>query len=291
MEAAVNYRYKDRLFRFIFGQSRENALSLYNAVNDSHYTNPEELEFNTMEDFIFMGMKNDFSFLLSMEMHLYEHQSSYNPNMPLRGLGYLARAFEAYVRRNRRNIYGRRQIKLPTPHYIVFYNGTEERPDREELRLSDAFEKPGGCLELVVSAYNINAGHNQALLRRCRPLGDYAALVAMVRENQNAGMERDAAVYTAVDDCIRRNILAELLTKHKAEVVGMLFTEYDEEETLRMIREEEREEGREEGRMESVLSAVKSLMKNLSLPMEQCMDAMDIPPEERPRYIKLLRSE
>ena len=190
MGEAINDQHKDRLFRFLFGQSKENALSLYNAVNHSSYTNAEDLEFTTIDDFLYMGMKNDVSFLFQMELHLYEHQSSANANLPLRGLSYLTRQLEAYIQRNHLRVYRERLIKLPTPHFVVFYNGTKSQPEVKELRLSDAFEKPGGCLEVTATVYNINAGHNPELVEACQPLRGYAILIGKIRENRAAGMDR-----------------------------------------------------------------------------------------------------
>ena len=94
--SSVNRKYKDTLFRMIF-RDRKNLLSLYNALNNSSYTNPDEMEITTLEDVIYVGMKNDVSFLFSSIMNLYEHQSTVNPNMPVRGLFYLARIYQNYI--------------------------------------------------------------------------------------------------------------------------------------------------------------------------------------------------
>ena len=290
MGSSVNGRYKDRLFRFIFGESKENALSLYNAVNGSSHSNAEDLEFTTIENFIFMGMKNDISFLFNMEMNLFEHQSSPNPNMPLCGLGYLARGLEAYVQQKRYNIYGAKRIPLPTPRYVVFYNGEADRPDVQEQRLSEAFASPGGCLEVVATVYNINLGHNRELLESCSLLREYAALIARVRDYRASGVDTEQAVRKAVDDCIRNGILADILAKHKAEVIGMLFTEYNEAETMDMIREESFEEGREEGREETLVRTIRSLMQKMKWTAEQSMEALDIPMDKRTFYKQLAAS-
>ena len=57
----VNRKYKDRLFRLVFEDKRD-LLDLYNAVNGSNYQNPDELMITTLEDAIYLGMKNDLSF-------------------------------------------------------------------------------------------------------------------------------------------------------------------------------------------------------------------------------------
>ncbi len=210
---AVRDQYRDRLFQALFGQSKENALSLYNAVNRSNYTNPDDLEFNTIADAIFLGVKNDVSFLFSLEMNLYEHQSTPNPNMPLRGLIYLAHLLDGYVKKNDLWIYGSKLIRLPTPHYIVFYNGEEETADQEILKLSDAFEKPGGCAEMTAVMYNINYGRNRELMERCDTLNGYAALVEKTRVRRKSGLSTEEAVRLTVDECIREGILSEYLKR------------------------------------------------------------------------------
>ena len=77
----INRRYKDSLFRIAFREKKE-LLELYNAINGSDYKNPDELTIYTLEDIIFMNMKNDISFILCHMMNVYEQQSTYNPNMP-----------------------------------------------------------------------------------------------------------------------------------------------------------------------------------------------------------------
>ena len=74
----INREYKDRLFCKVFEDKRD-LLDLYNAVNNTDYTDPETLEINTLEDVIYLGMRNDKSFLISDTMNLYEHNSSQFP--------------------------------------------------------------------------------------------------------------------------------------------------------------------------------------------------------------------
>ena len=177
----ANRKYKDTIFRWIFSQI-ENLLSLYNAVTGKHYQNPEELEIVTLENAIYMGMKNDLAFVLEMGLYLYEHQSTYNPNIPLRDLFYIASEYQKLV--DEKSLYSSGIQKIPTPNFLVFYNGTDrDVPDRTELRLSDAFENPmqDPALELKVTMLNINAGHNEELMNNCHVLWEYAEYVARVR--------------------------------------------------------------------------------------------------------------
>ena len=153
--------YKDTIFRMIFKNKRE-LLILYNAVNGTHYTNPDDLEITTLENAIYMNVKNDISCVLDMRMNLYEHQSTFNPNMPLRDLFYIARLYEELV--TDENIYSSRRIMLPTPKFIIFYNGVDEQPERKVMKLSDSFEIKGEVnLELTAVQLNINPGYNEEL--------------------------------------------------------------------------------------------------------------------------------
>ena len=249
-------KHKDRLFRFIFGnpEHKEWTLSLYNALNNSHYDNPEDIEFNTIDEIIYMGMKNDVSFLIMHVMSLWEHQSSFNPNMPVRFFLHAGQLYDKYMNDNDIYRYGRTLKRLPKPKCVCFYNGTEEQPEEQILRLSDAFGGDDGDIEVRVRMLNINYGHNKKLMEACRVLKDYAVLIDGIRINQNAGMNIDDAVDAAVNDTHDDSLLKKFLLGHRAEVKGMYLTEYDEEKerirTLREGRNEGREEGRAEGRAE-----------------------------------------
>lgn len=243
-----NRKYKDVLFRHLFRDKRD-LLDLYNALNGSTYRNPEDLEVVTMEDVIFMKMKNDLSFIIGSQLNLYEHQSTWNPNMPLRGLLYFAQQFEGLLAARGDNIYGKGRIALPTPIYIVFYNGSGMNTDNLMLYLSDSFSagRGKGCLECTCEVININRGYNQALMDKCHRLWEYSELSSEVEENIRKGMRREEAVHTAIDNCIERGILTDILLAEKGVVLHMLLTEYDEKKHLRNTFREGREEGLEAG--------------------------------------------
>lgn len=268
-ETKVNRTYKDRLFRLVFGE-KEALLELYNAVNGSRYTDPEELEITTLDDVIYMGMKNDLSFLIAPVLNLYEHQASHNPNMPVRGLFYFSDLYRSYIERHKLNLYSSRQIKLPLPRYLVFYNGLKKEPDRSELRLTDAFMKQSGqesCIEVVTVMLNINLGHNKELMERCRKLNEYARFVARIREDLEQGMSLREAADETIEYCIQESVLLEFLSLHRAEVRNMILEEYDEQSHIASERQEAYEEGREEGResgmTEGMANAVLALLKDL----------------------------
>lgn len=244
----VNRQYKDRLFKLIF-RKKEDLLQLYNAINNTEYDNPEDIEVNTLEDVVYMGMKNDVSFLLTEILNLYEHQSTFSPNLPLRGMLYFARLYQKIVS-NHKDIYSSKVIELPYPQFVVFYNGTKEEPERQVLKLSDAF--PKGCkkenaaLECQAVVLNINLGYNSSIMKKCKKLEEYAKFVAMVREYLEKYEIKDAAD-KAIDECIRQGILEEILRNHREEVRSMILTEYDEQAHIKNEREIALEEGRIEG--------------------------------------------
>ena len=245
----VRRKYKDQFFQRVFSDKKD-LLDLYNAVNHTEYKNPDELEITTLEDVIYLSMKNDISFIISSTLNLYEHQSTFNPNIPVRGLFYFAKLYEAYITKQDADVYGRKLIKLPTPQFLVFYNGKEEMPDVLELKLSDAFEIPiegeEAVLECKAKMLNINYGHNRNILKACKRLNDYAYFVAQVNQNLLKGFMLEDAIDIAIDTCIKQGALVDILQKCRSEVFNMILTEYNEKKHLKNTREEGREEGREE---------------------------------------------
>lgn len=246
----VNRQYKDRLFRVVF-RDKKDLLDLYNAINGTDYQNADELLITTLEDVIYLGMKNDISFMIGASMNLYEQQSTWNENMPLRGLIYFAGLYQAYISQNRFNLYGSRRILLPAPHYIVFYNGKDNMPDRTLLRLSDAFMPPRPenecCLECQATILNINQGHNPDLLEKCQRLGEYTEFVAKVRNYLALGKSIEAAIGQSIRECLEQGILVDVLTRCRTEVLEVLLTEYNEEETREYLRQEAIQDGLEQG--------------------------------------------
>ena len=248
LEKSTNRQYKDRLFKKVFS-TKEDLLSLYNAVNGTDYHNPDDVEINTIEDFIYMSMKNDVSFLIYDVMNLYEHQSSPNPNMAFRGFLYLAELYRSMFE-NHKDLYSSRLISLPTPQFIVFYNGEADAPDESFINMSDAFSgKIVGepALECRARLLNINYGHNKELMHKCKRLHDYSALIQRIRDNLSKGLDNQSAIDTAVDSCIKEGILIDILQKHRLEVTQVLLTEYDEKLHIDNEKNISYEEGVAEG--------------------------------------------
>ena len=236
----ANRKYKDRLFRFVF-QDKKNLLSLYNAMNGSHYTDEDQLEIFTVENVLYMNFKGDISFLVDPCLYLYEHQSSYNPNMGVRGLIYFAQSYNKYMEKHRLNRFGAKLLSLPKPVFVVFYNGTSWQEEETTLRLSDCFEMDEGekpCVEVVARMLNINYGKNKELMERCKPLMDYAVFVKKVRDYRKEGGSLEAAINRAIDECIQEDRLRKFLEQHRAEVVEIMLDSYSFENYQKIVEYE-----------------------------------------------------
>ncbi len=259
----VNH-YKDRLFISIFGkdndQSKKWRLDLYNALRSTNYTDPDALELNTIENVIYLTMRNDISFLVDSQMTLFEQQSTFNPNMPLRGLMYFAQLYQMHLAKQGRTLFRTTLTKIPNPKFIVFYNGTRETEDREVLKLSDAFEieDDSGQYEWTAELININPNHNKPLQQKCKPLYDYVRYVSQVNVNKRLGMQVKEAVNRAVEWAIRENLLDGYFKQQKEEILANSLTEFDAEEAYRDIRND----GYEEGSRQKAEEAARNLFAN-----------------------------
>lgn len=245
MQPSGNRTYKDRLFRLLFSD-KLTLLELYNALNQTHYTDPEDLELTTLNDVLYMKMKNDVSMLISSHLCLYEHQSTFNPNMPLRGLLYFAELYRQIA--GSKHLYSTRLISLPTPVYFVFYNGNQEIGEEKVLKLSDAFQHSNeqSKMELEAHMININYGHNRELMEQCRTLRDYSILVNKIK-SYGQTMDLTKAIGQAIEECIAEGVLHDFLMKRRSEVVNSLLTEYDEERVLADLSREFYEDGESAG--------------------------------------------
>ena len=264
---AANRNYKDTVFRMLFSD-RKNLLSLYNAVNQSNYKNPEDLKIVTLENAIYMGIKNDLAFIMDTNLYLYEHQSTYNPNMPLRDLFYICSEYQKLV--DKKSLFSSTLQKIPAPNFIEFYNGSTVISDCTELRLSSAFECLTGepKLELIVTVLNVNEGHNADLMQHCSMLKEYAQYVARVR-HYASDMPLNEAVKHAVDECIREGILAEFLARNRNEVISMSIFEYDKELEEKKLRKAEYEYGFAEGEKHAAIEIAKRMLKTNNFSLEE----------------------
>ena len=241
----ANRNYKDRLFRFVFNNKKD-LLDLYNAINGTDYDNPEELEVNTLENVLYLSMKNDLSFLIDAELNLYEHQSTYNPNMPMRGLLYFAGVYNRHI--------------------------------------SDLFRRPNGekepCLECQTLMLNINYGHNRELMKKCRRLEEYAIFVDTIRKNQAKGQDLQEAVETAVESCIAGGVLADILRAQKAEVVQMVLEGFDQEAYEKAMKKEGYEDGYQEGKEDGYQEGIEQGIERGICGLIRSLQDFDIPKEQ-----------
>ena len=252
---AINRQHKDRLFKLLFGNEtrKEWTLSLYNAVNGTSYENESDIILTTIEDAVYMGMKNDVSFIMGDMMNMYEQSSTVCPNMPMRFLVYTGMLYAKYVQdgRNNINLYSSRQQKFPVPKLVCFYNGRAEEPDRRILELRDAFDGEADAdISVKVTMLNINSGRNKELMEACQALREYAWLIRRIRDNQTDGNGIEDAVDKTLESMPEDFLIKPLLEANRAEVKQMCITEYDEARTMEMFREEGKAEGLAEGRAE-----------------------------------------
>lgn len=288
----VNRNHKDSLFRKVF-RKKKDLLALYNALNGTSYENEEELEINTLDNVLYMSVKNDVSCIIGCTMNLYEHQSSYNPNMPLRGLIYFAQQYNIYTEKRKLNLFSGKLQKIPTPRYVVFYNGMKEEPDRQMLKLSDAFQTEGGCLECEAIMLNINYGKNRELMEKCRRLEEYAIFIETVRKYAGNEMLNLGEIITfAIEECMEKEVLLDILTEERAEVFMYILEAFDKEQYERDLkanaieegleegRAKGRAEGRVEGRAEMLIGNVQNIVKNLKISEEKACEIIGVSWEE-----------
>lgn len=299
IQGSPNKHYRDRLFKAIFGRDSEQSklwrLDLYNALNGTSYTNPDSLEVNTIENVIYMTMKNDISFLVDSQMTLYEQQSTYNPNMPLRGLFYFSQLYQMYIEKNDKNILSSRLVKIPEPRFVVFYNGTRKTQETFKLHLSDAFERRctnavdrediSKDFEWTATVININPGHNFSLQKNCKSLYDYVSYIGRIAENKKQGLSTQEAVEDAVNWAIKEELLNGFFKVNKAEVTTMCLTEYDEEAAKRVFREDGYLDGLEDGKQEKAMEAARNLLQK-GIDSEVIAECIGLPLEEVQKLAK-----
>lgn len=286
-EVIVQQKVYDHLFIAIFGKDSERSkrwrLELYNALNNTNYTDPNALELNTLENVIYIKMHNDVSFLIDSQMTLYEHQRTTNPNMPLRGLFYFAKLYQKYIDSQNELIGTSTLLKIPNPNYIVFYNGDTERDEDYEQKLSDAFfiEDKSGKFEWTARVLNVNREYNLPLQKKCKPLYDYIQFTSRINDNKTKGMPIETAVDEAVDWACEQNLLEGYIREQKAEVKMNLLTEYDEEAYIRIWRRDGIMEGRQEKAVEDAVMLIHEYeespevaAKKMNAPLELVLKAL-----------------
>lgn len=239
-----NREVKSDVFSMLL-EDKKNALEVYNALNGTDYDNPEDVEIVTLEKGISLSIRNDASFIVDTDLNIYEHQSTYNPNMPLRALFYVSSMLKERTKGD--DLYGRKRILIPVPRFVVIYNGRDKRPPVEYLKLSDMFEKRTDLpeMEIICTVYNINPGCNDELLSNCPVMYGYMALIGRIRENIKAGDE--LPIKHAIEYCIEHDILRDFLLKRGLEVEKNMAIDMTWETREKMIRRDEFKYGFEDG--------------------------------------------
>ena len=280
----TNRKIRDTVFCH-FMSNESHLLSLCNALNDTGYDESSDITINTLEGSFFSNIKNDISFLLNnLMVVLIEHQTTINPNMPLRFLSYVDELYKRYTSTSHKKIYGDDLLKIPAPEFYVFYDGNDISFEQQTLKLSDAFETQSDKLELTVHVYNLADGMNDELKRKCLPIGEYSIFSNAYKHFRQQKMEIDHAVDAAIKYCLENNVMVDYLKNNQKEVIDMFGFEWNEKEE----REALLEIGEERGRLEGKIESIKELMRNLNLSPEKAMTALGIAPSEFSRYLTML---
>ena len=258
-----NRRYKDSVFVDFFSEDRTaktNFLALYNALHGTDYQSTAILKNIRLKQVLYMSFANDVSYLVDNKIIvLAEHQSTINPNMPIRCLEYIARLYEQFYKSKEK--YSRKQLAIPTPEFYVFYNGKEPYRGDSLLKLSDSFTQTHDeyALELSVKVVNINYDKASEILERCKPLKQYSLFVDAVR--RNIAVDKEHGFEKAIKECIQNDILREYLQRKSKEVLNMLIGEYDYDTDIAVQREESFDMGRSEGSHQKALETAKNLLQ------------------------------
>ena len=275
----IQHKTYDRLFIAVFGKDSERSkrwrLELYNALNNTNYTDPDALVLNTLDNVLFIKMHNDVSFLVDSQMTLFEHQRTTNQNMPLRGLFYFSQLYHKFLINAEEQLTSSSLIKIPNPNYVVFYNGDTARDEDYELKLSDAFmqEDKSGRYEWTARVLNINKDYNLPLQKKCKSLYDYIQFTSRIKENRDNGMQTEKAVDEAIEWASGQNLLEGYIREQKAEVKMTLLTEFNEELSIKgWLRD-----GIIQGKMEAAANMLKKeypaseISELTGLPLEQVL--------------------
>lgn len=260
----VAVKYKDNVFCMLY-RNKKNLLELYNALNNSNYTNVDDLQVTTLNGGSYMKYKNDASFVLNMSLYMFEQQSSRNDNMPLRFLHYLSDVYREMFSNDL--LHRRTMIKIPVPYFVTFYNGREKWND-DELTLDKMFERnvENPKVNLKVDVIDING--DAEILNKCTSLRGYMTFVEKVRHKTDVEkLDVKEAVTEAMDECIDEDILVDFFEEHREEVVEVSIYDYDEEKVRKTLADEAREEGIEQGEtLAKIAIIIKKVKKSKSFP-------------------------
>ena len=228
---------RDTLFCKYAGTA-SNLLAISNAIRGTNHTDASRIQINTLQGSFYSNLKNDISFILdTLIMMLIEHQTTLNPNMPVRLLNYVAELFKIYLEPEKRKMYSSSLIQIPAPEFYVFYDGDDTSFERKILKLSDAFKAPSDKLELIVHVYNLATGKNEALKSICKPLREYSTFSNHYKLLRQQGLAIDEAVRDTIRYCIDNNVMKDYLQHNESEVINMFGFEWNEKEEREALLE------------------------------------------------------
>lgn len=219
---------------------------------------------------------------------LIEHQTTINPNMPLRFLSYVDELYRKYTNSYHEQVYGHKLVKLPAPEFYVFYDGDGTSFECQTLKLSDAFNTHSDKLELIVYVYNLADGMNNELKAKCPPISEYSSFSNTYKKFRRQGMNIDHAINETIQYCLKNGIMIEYLRNNQREVIDMFGFEWNEKEEREALLKIGEDRGKAQGKLEATTLNIKNLMKNLNLSPEKAMENLGISPAEYSRYMAML---
>ncbi len=240
---ASNREFKDGMFRLLFSEKKA-ALELLNALEGTERKDEEKIEIDTLRGALYRRRQNDLAFRYAFSpLSVVEHMSTWSENMPLREAAYVFRVYEKII--SDRELYKEAHFPLPVPRLYVLYNGMADKPlETVQHLFGEGGPDPAGngpMIQVAVKVININLHKNHPILERSPTLKQYAQFIDRVRNHVKVdGMDRDEAILTSIESCVKDGILEDFLRKHGSEVINMLTGITLEE--LYEIRVEEAEE-------------------------------------------------
>lgn len=268
--------YQDTVFRMLFSE-RENVIELFNALEGTDYGPETEVEFATLEDALYADLKNDLGFIIDNRfLILTEQQSTINENMCLRQLEYIGRTYEKLVPALK--LYGKRNVKIPTPEFFVVYTGSEKW-NASRLRLSDSFlnQAPENSLELVVKVikmkYNMGSDETSEILERSEKLHGYSTLLGYVRQYRSEGFDLKEAINLSILRCTKEGVLREFLERNSPEVGSMLYKEITSEEFAEIRADEAAREAAKEYYEKGIANLI-ATYKEFGLPKDEALNKL-----------------
>lgn len=248
-----NRKHKDSLFVDYFSKDRDwkqHFLSLYNALHGTDLqVETTRLERVNLEQVLYMDYYNDIAVMVNDQfIMMIEHQTTINPNMPLRLLEYVSRIYGNMI--DSKSKFSTQLIPLAKPEFIVFYTGKENIPPETYLHLSDAFklnhiQNSELTLELVVKVCRINGKEPNQVVSQCSDLEQYVQFLKLIAEAKADGQVKPLT--RAIREAVRHNVLKDYLERKGGEVLSILMTEYDYATDIAVKQEEAYAIGRNEG--------------------------------------------